>query len=106
MVFFMGGTTAEHWSSALIGDGKPAETPVAILRRVSMPDQQRIDTTLERVAAAVTETHLRPPVVFIIGEAAAHGPAWSWFEKRPLFGQTILITRPRDQADDLARPLA
>jgi uroporphyrinogen III methyltransferase/synthase len=106
LVFYMGVTTSEHWSRALIAGGKPARTPVAILRHVSLPDQQRIDTTLGGVAAIVGEKHLRPPVVFLIGETAAHGPAWSWFEKRPLFGQTVLITRPRDQADDLARPLA
>src|SRR5262245_43901870 len=106
LVYYMGVTTAEHWSSALIAAGKSADTPVAILRRVSLPDQQRLDTTLGGVAATISERHLRPPVVFIIGETAAHGPAWSWFEKRRLFGQTILITRPRDQADDLARPLA
>jgi uroporphyrinogen III methyltransferase/synthase len=44
--------------------------------------------------------------VFIIGEVAAHDAAWSWFEKRPLFGQSVLVTRPLDQAGDLARPLA
>jgi uroporphyrinogen III methyltransferase / synthase len=102
----MGVTTAEHWSRALIVAGKPAQTPVAILRRVSLPDQQRIDTTLGEVAAVVSRQHLRPPVVFLVGDVAAHGPAWSWFEKRPLFGQTILVTRPAVQADELARPLA
>jgi uroporphyrinogen III methyltransferase / synthase len=106
LVFYMGVTTAEHWSSALIAAGKVPNAPVAILRHVSLPDQHRIDTTLEQVASVVKQSHLRPPVVFIIGDAAAHGPAWSWLEKRPLFGQTILITRPRAQADDLARPLA
>jgi uroporphyrinogen III methyltransferase/synthase len=102
----MGVTTIEHWSRALIAAGKPAATPVAILRRLSWPDQKRIDSTLGQVATTVTEQHLRPPIVFIIGEVAAHSAAWSWFEKRPLFGQTILITRPIHQADELARPLA
>jgi uroporphyrinogen III methyltransferase / synthase len=106
LVFYMGVTTAEHWSAALIAAGKAAKTPVAILRRVSHPDQKRIDTTLGDVAAIVKTRHLRPPVVFIIGDVAKQGPAWSWFEKRPLFGQTILVTRPLNQADDLARPLA
>src|SRR5262249_58976827 len=85
---------------------KSVVRPVAICRPVRLPDQQRFDPPLGGVAATISERHLRPPVVFIIGETAAHGPAWSWFEKRRLFGQTILITRPRDQADDLARPLA
>jgi len=106
LVFYMGVTTAEHWSGELIAAGKPAATPVAMLRHVSLSDQRRIDTTLGDVPRVITEQHLRPPVVFIIGDVAALGPAWSWFEKRPLFGQTILVTRPIAQADELARPLA
>jgi uroporphyrinogen III methyltransferase/synthase len=105
LVFYMGVTTAEHWSQELIAAGKPAQTPVAIVRHVSRPDQQRLDTTLSEVAAVVKQHHFRPPVVFIIGDVAAHGPAWSWFEQRPLFGQKVLVTRPEHQADDLARPL-
>lgn len=106
LVFYMGVTTVSYWSAALVAAGKSAGTPVAIVRRVSLADQQRLDTTLGEVAALVASRHLRPPVVFIVGEAAAHGETWSWFEKRPLFGQTILVTRPVEQADDLARPLA
>ena len=105
LVIYMGVTTAEHWSQALIAAGKPAATPVAIVRHVSLSDQKRIDCTLGDVAAVVQQNKLRPPVVFIIGDVAAHGPAWSWFEKRPLFGQKVLVTRPAHQAADLAVPL-
>jgi uroporphyrinogen III methyltransferase/synthase len=106
LVFYMGVTTAAHWSTSLIDAGKPTSTPVAILRNVSSPLQNRFDTTLGGVAKTIEQHHLRPPVVFIVGDVAIHGPAWSWFEKRPLFGQTVLVTRPLDQADDLSRPLA
>jgi len=106
LVFYMGVTTAEHWSQALVAAVKPATTPVAILRHVSLPDQKRINTTLGEVGRVVQEQKLRPPVVFIVGEVAAHGPAWSWFEKRPLFGQRVLVTRPAHQAADLANSLA
>jgi len=106
LIFYMGVTTAGHWSTALIAAGKPASTPVAIVRRVSLANQQRFDTTLGEVAGIVQGQHLRPPIVFIVGEVAAHGPAWSWFEKRPLFGQKVLVTRAAHQADDLAQPLA
>jgi uroporphyrinogen III methyltransferase / synthase len=103
---YMGVTTAAHWSSALIAAGKPAATPVAVVRRVSLPDQTRIDTTLGEVANVVQAKKLRPPVVFIVGDVAQRGAAWSWFDKRPLFGQKVLVTRPKHQADDLVRPLA
>jgi uroporphyrinogen III methyltransferase / synthase len=106
LVFYMGVTTAEHWSQALITAGKSPSTPVVILRRVSLPDQKRLETTLAGVAAVVRDTKLRPPVVFIVGEVAKTIPAWCWFERRLLFGQRVLITRPAQQAADLAQPLS
>lgn len=106
LVFYMGVTTVEHWSAALIAAGKSSATSVAIVRHVSLPDQRRVDTTLGQVAQVVNEQRLRPPVVFIIGDVAAHGPVRSWFEQRPLFGQSVLVTRPCHQADELAQPLA
>src|SRR6185369_8995407 len=106
LVFYMGVTTAGHWSQALLAAGKPPHTPVAVLRRVTTPGQHRVDTNLGDVAQVIEQQHLRPPIVFIVGEVATHGPAWSWFEKRPLFGQSVLVTRPIDQAAGLVRPLA
>jgi uroporphyrinogen III methyltransferase/synthase len=105
LAFYMGVTTVEHWSRQLLAAGKPADTPVAVLRRVSLPDQTRLQTTLGEVADLVTQKRLRPPVVFLVGPAAAQSD-WAWFERRPLFGRRILVTRPADQADDLAKPLA
>jgi uroporphyrinogen III methyltransferase / synthase len=106
LVFYMGVTTVEHWSRSLMNVGKSETTPVAILRRVSLPDQQRIDTTLGNVTAVVQQHKLRPPVVFIVGEMAAGDTAFAWFERRPLFARRVLVTRPLHQADDLARRLA
>src|SRR5262249_62337172 len=87
----------------------PAKSPpprVALIRPVSLPDKKRADTTLGDVAAMVAELKIRPPVVFVVGEVATLGAGWVWFEKRPLFGRRILVTRPAQQADDLVRPLA
>ncbi len=94
LVFYMGVTTAAHWSAALLAAGKPRETPVAVIRLVSFPDQKVWQTTLGNVAQFVAETKLRPPVIFVVGEVASLAPTLSWFDKRPLFGQSVLVTRP------------
>jgi uroporphyrinogen III methyltransferase/synthase len=70
LVFYMGMTTARQWSEALLAHGKPAETPVAIVRRVTWPDQQIWPCTLGSVAAVIEEHALRPPAVIIVGEVA------------------------------------
>jgi len=72
----MGVTTVEHWSRALVAAAS-GETPVAILRRVSFPDQQRIDTTLAAVAAVTKQQHLRPPWFSSLGTSPRHGAAWT-----------------------------
>lgn len=102
LVFYMGVTTAPEWSRALIAAGKPGETPVAIIRRVSWFDQHTETTTLAELPAAIVERHIRPPVITIVGDVAAAKPWRQWFVERPLFGRRILVSRPNHQADALA----
>ncbi|MEQ8791695.1 MAG: uroporphyrinogen-III C-methyltransferase [Pirellulaceae bacterium] len=106
LVYYMGVTTAAQWTSGLIAAGKPADTPAAIIRRCSFPDQVTIRCTLGEVAATLDERRLRPPVIIIVGHVAALPAELSWFEQRPLFGVRVLVTRPYEQVDGLAQPLA
>lgn len=102
LVFYMGITTASKWTSSLIAGGKPPSTPAAIVRRCTLPDQQTVHTTLGKLAAVVEERKIRPPAVVIVGDVARQRDAASWFTTRPLFGQTVLVTRPEHQANELA----
>ncbi len=105
LVVYMGVTTARDWTQSLIDAGKRAETPAIMVRRCTWPDQQTIRCTLGTVAETIAAAHLRPPIVTIIGELAADGETNSWFTKRPLFGQRVLVTRPRQQAAGLCELL-
>ncbi len=105
LCFYMGVTSARDWSRGLLAAGKSPDTPVALVRRCSFPDQQVWQTTLAEVATFVEQTKLRPPVIIVVGAVAATSRSWSWFDKRPLFGQRILVTRPAHQAEDLRGPL-
>ena len=106
LVVYMGVTTAGAWTAALMQAGKPADTPAAILRRCSLPDQQTVHCRLDEVAGRLTPaTKMRPPVIVIIGEVTRLAHSMSWFDTRPLFGKTVLVTRAEQQADELAEPL-
>ncbi len=105
LVFYMGITTAPTWSRTLVAHGKSPKTPVAIVRRASLPDQQTICTSLGELPHVLSQQKLRPPAVVIVGEVAGEYRATNWFNTRPLFGITILVTRPEHQADDLATRL-
>lgn len=103
LIFYMGVTTAPDWTTALIEAGRDPRTPTAIVRRCSWTDQEVIYCTLEEVAAELAERELRPPAVILVGYAAEEVAFPSWFTRKPLLGQTILITRPRTQALTFSR---
>src|SRR4029079_5433178 len=45
------------------------------------------------------------PAITIIGKVVTMRDTIIWFETRPLFGHTIVVTRTRQQASDLTRQL-
>ncbi len=106
LVVYMGVTTAPEWSRHLIDAGKPADTPVTIVRRCSLPDQLTIRTTLGEVPTVLAPKRIRPPLVVVVGDVAAAGEAADWFTSRPLFGKTVLNTRPAGQAEAMTQRLS
>ena len=105
LVFYMGVTTARQWTGQLMQHGKPAETPAAIVRRCSWPDQQVWRCTLGTLASAIEEHRIRPPALMVIGEAVALATTPTWFDRRALRGLSILVTRPADPQEPLRREL-
>lgn len=106
LVIYMGVTTAETWTQALLQAGKAADTPAALVRRCSLPDQQLIHCRLDQVAAQLSPaSRFRPPVIVILGAVTQLAETMNWIQKRPLIGRTVLVTRPEEQAEALAKPL-
>lgn len=104
LVFYMGVTTADRWTRELMEAGKSPQTPAAILKRCSLPDQRLVRCTLSEVAGrlASPDDPIRPPAVVILGDVVDVAAELSWFDRRPLFGQRIIVTRPVRQAEKLA----
>ncbi|WP_153555972.1 uroporphyrinogen-III C-methyltransferase [Roseimaritima sediminicola] len=106
LVIYMGVTTVKTWTQALLDAGKPADTPAAILRRCSLPDQQSLHCRLDEVVGHLTPaSKFRPPVIVILGPVTQLAATFGWFDLRPLFGQRVLVCRPQQQAEELAEPL-
>ncbi|QEG32785.1 uroporphyrinogen-III C-methyltransferase [Bythopirellula goksoeyrii] len=107
LVFYMGVTTAGDWSRRLIDHGKAESTPAAVVRHCSFADQQVLRTTLGELGTFLSKHKLRPPAIIIVGDVVAAASGNPWFSiaqqqlDRPLFGKTVLVTRPKHQASDL-----
>ena len=81
------------------------DTPAAAVQWATTGRQRSIDAPLSGLAEAVEAAGLKAPALLVIGATAALRPRLAWFEKRPLFGKRVLVTRPRRQAGDMARRL-
>ncbi len=68
LIFYMGVSSAPRWSAALIKEGKSPDTPVAIVRRCSWPDQEIAFCTLGTVAETLSTSSIRPPAVILVGD--------------------------------------
>lgn len=89
----------------LLKYGRDPQTPVAVVRWASTPEQRTVVGTLETITEVVAEAGIRPPSLIIVGEVVRLRETIDWFEKRPLFGKKVVVTRTRDQASQLIADL-
>jgi uroporphyrinogen III methyltransferase/synthase len=97
LVVYMGVTHLAAIGRTLVREGKPPETPAAIVESGSLPSQRVFSGTLADIAERAREQGLRPPALLIVGEVVKHRGEMAWFESLPLFGQRIVVTRPRGE---------
>src|SRR6202453_4697684 len=66
------------------------------------PDHETVTGTLASIADRIEKADLKPPATVIIGEVAGLREKLDWFEKLPLFGSKIVVTRAADQAAEFS----
>ena len=99
IVVLMGTATRGAIAERLVAGGLAPDTPVTGVTWGTRPGQRTVRTTLGGLAAAPVEA----PATIVIGAVAALELAW--FERRPLFGRTVAVTRRQDQAGALVAAL-
>lgn len=101
LVFLMAAKKLAAILDALVRHGLAPETPAAVVRQGTLGSQQTIEATAATLAARAGE--LKPPAVLVVGDVVRVREQAAWFEQRPLLGRRIVVTRPREQAGELAR---
>jgi uroporphyrinogen III methyltransferase / synthase len=77
----------------LVSNGRSQDTPVAVIRWGTRPDQRTIVSTLREIVGDVKDKEIKPPAVVVIGEVVRLRDKLKWYENKPMFGQRILVTR-------------
>lgn len=105
LVFLMGVENIERISSQLIANGRSADCPAAVIRWGTRPEQRTLITTVGKAAADVKATGMKPPAIFLVGEVVKLREQLQWFDNKPFFGKTVVVTRARAQASALTKKL-
>jgi uroporphyrinogen III methyltransferase/synthase len=100
LVFLMGVKNLPGIVENLINHGKDPKTPVALVRWGTTPKQQSVTGILENIVDRVKQAGLKSPAIIVIGSVVQLREKLNWFEKRPLLGKKIVVTRARAQASN------
>jgi uroporphyrinogen III methyltransferase/synthase len=102
----MGVKSLPRICAKLIEHGMSPDLPAATIRWGTTPRQRTVVSTVKDLATEVAKAGLKPPALTIIGRVVSLRDTLNWFERRPLFGQTVAVTRTRQQASDLSARLS
>jgi uroporphyrinogen III methyltransferase/synthase len=101
-VIMMGTDRIGEIATTLVRHGMHPTTPIAMVRWGTTGRQKSIEGTLANIGELLQKANMGAPTVAVIGEVVKLRPKLNWFERRPLFGQRIVVTRTREQAGQLA----
>lgn len=105
LVFLMAVSSTPAIVEGLLAAGMPADTPAAFVENGTLPTQRRIAATLDTIFAQAQATQVESPAILVVGEVCKKADALDWFSARPLFGKTIIVTRPKSRTGTLSSRL-
>jgi uroporphyrinogen III methyltransferase/synthase len=106
IAFYMGARSLPKICEKLMAGGMSGDTPAATIQWGTTPKQKTVVGTVGNLAQRAAEANIGPPAMTIIGKVVELRSTINWFERRPLFGKTIVVTRSREQASELSRRLS
>ena len=94
---FMGMRRIEEIMHAIIAGGRSEGTAVAVVQWAARAEQRVVTGTLTTIAARARAEGITNPAVIIVGEVVELREELRWYDKRPLFGKSLLVPRPAEQ---------
>lgn len=105
MVFLMGLNNLESIMKKLLEMGKKPSTPVAVISSGTLPEQKSVVGTISDIVEKIRVLDVQTPATIVVGEVATLAAAIGWYEKKPLFGKTIMVTREKEASSKFSELL-
>ncbi len=105
LVFLMGLGHLDQIAGGLLAAGKDPATPAAVISNASLYNQQVRTAPLGEIAREVAQNPVPSPAIIVVGQVVSLREQLSFFERRPLFGKTVGVTRGRGQNQQLLEQL-
>lgn len=102
LVFLMGVTALEDICSNLIKAGMSPSVPAAILQQGTTAGQKRIVATVGTLKEEVDRQGILTPAIIVVGGVCEVADRFEWYEKLPLAGCKIVVTRPKELISQMA----
>ena len=106
LVFYMGMKNLPDISKKLIAAGMPADTPAALVRWGTTPMHRSLVSTIGNLPEQAVLHGFSAPCLIVVGSVVSLRDKLNWFEKLPLLGRKVVVTRAREQASDSAALLS
>src|SRR5437773_6755960 len=101
----MGVEKIEAVAREMMANGVRGDLPVALVRWATTGQQETLTGTLGDIAQKAVTNAFAAPAVAVFGEVVTLRDKLNWYEKRPLLGKRIVVTRTRKQASALSNKL-
>jgi uroporphyrinogen III methyltransferase/synthase len=103
VIGYMGVRQLPNVVQNLIDNGLPPDTEAALVERCCFSTQKIVRAKLSELPQKAEEAGIKPPAIFIIGEVASLADKLDWFDRKPLSGIRVMVTRPADHNQNRLR---
>ena len=105
LVFLMGVTALKDICQSLLQAGMDPDMPAAILQKGTTAGQKRIVATVNTLPEEVKKQGIETPAIIVVGKVCALAEDFAWYEKLPLAGWKVLVTRPKETISAMSHKL-
>lgn len=105
LVFLMGLSSIDEVTQGLINAGMEKNMPAAVIENGTRSTQRKIISDLSNISQKVNELNFKSPSIIVVGEVCKLSNSLDWFSKQPLYGKTVVVTRPKERIGTLSEKL-